>query len=74
MVVLLSIDFFPGPPCPGFSIANRCPKAEDIRNSLIVLFLSLLDFYRPKYFLLENVEAILTYIVSVDTRSPLSFN
>jgi site-specific DNA-cytosine methylase len=61
-----------GPPCPGFTIANRFPKAEDIRNSLIILYLSLLDFYRPTYFLLENVEGMLNYRVSSIIRSLLT--
>ncbi|KAE9380648.1 S-adenosyl-L-methionine-dependent methyltransferase [Stipitochalara longipes BDJ] len=51
----------PGPPCQGFSISNRFQKADDIKNSLIVLYLSYLDFYRPNYFLLENVRGILVH-------------
>jgi DNA-cytosine methyltransferase len=54
------IDFIcGGPPCPGFSGMNRFKRSDDIKNSLIVLFLAYLDFYKPKYFLLENVAELL---------------
>ena len=43
------IDFIcGGPPCPGFSGMNRYKTSDDIKNSLIVLFLSYLDFYKPR--------------------------
>lgn len=46
-----------GSPCPGFSSANN-RKDEDKglkNNSLIASFAAYVDFYRPKYALLENV-------------------
>ncbi|KAJ9073953.1 hypothetical protein DSO57_1011171 [Entomophthora muscae] len=50
-----------GPPCQGFSGINRFKKANDIKNSLIATTLSYVDFYRPKYFLLENVRGLLNF-------------
>ncbi|KAL2069986.1 hypothetical protein VTL71DRAFT_14666 [Oculimacula yallundae] len=56
------IDFiYGGCPCPGYSGANRFPQDEDIKNSLLVVTLSYVDYYRPKYFLLENVKGLLTH-------------
>ena len=46
-----------GPPCQGFSLLNIYKESEysKFKNSLIPTFLSYCDFYRPKYFILENV-------------------
>lgn len=49
-----------GSPCPGFSNANN-RKGDDKalkNNSLIAFFAACVDFYRPKYALLENVPNI----------------
>lgn len=50
-----------GPPCQGFSGINRFKKADDVKNSLIATALSYVDFYRPEYFLLENVRGLLSF-------------
>ncbi|KAG9296763.1 hypothetical protein G9A89_001396 [Geosiphon pyriformis] len=56
------VDFiYCGPPCQGFSGVNRFKKADDIKNSLVATALSYVDFYRPDYFLLENVRGMLMY-------------
>ena len=46
-----------GPPCQGFSGMNRFGDRMHslFKNSLIVSFLSFVDYYRPKYFIFENV-------------------
>ncbi|KZP00453.1 S-adenosyl-L-methionine-dependent methyltransferase [Calocera viscosa TUFC12733] len=48
-----------GPPCQGFSRLNSFATATDIRNSLVGNALSYVDFYKPRFVLLENVEALL---------------
>lgn len=50
-----------GPPCQGFTGMNRFPKADDVLNSLIATTLSCVDFYRPTYFLLENVRGMVDF-------------
>ncbi|KAJ2806226.1 hypothetical protein H4R20_001770, partial [Coemansia guatemalensis] len=56
------VDFiYCGPPCQGFSRCNRFIKADDIKTSLIANALSYVDFYRPTYFLLENVRGLIDY-------------
>ena len=46
-----------GPPCQGFSILNNFADRDysKFKNSLIATYLSYCDFYRPKFFILENV-------------------
>ena len=46
-----------GPPCQGFSGMNRFNMREysQFKNSLVSTYLSYCDYYRPKYFILENV-------------------
>lgn len=63
-----------GPPCQGWSKVNRknnpkkllknpiCPMRESIAT-----FLSYVDFYRPKYCLLENVTGLKHHPVSFST-------
>ena len=48
-----------GPPCQGFSMANRQRIIDDPRNRLYKDFLELLDIVRPKYFLMENVKGMI---------------
>ncbi|ESZ90943.1 hypothetical protein SBOR_8661 [Sclerotinia borealis F-4128] len=44
-----------GPPCQGWSTLNRHKRGYCNKRELIATYLSYVDFYRPKYFLLENV-------------------
>lgn len=45
-----------GSPCQGFSNAGRQLNFEDPRSRLFFTFVEILDTYKPKYFLLENVK------------------
>lgn len=56
------VDFlYCGPPCQGFSGINRFAKADDQLNDLIWTALSYCDFYRPRFFLLENVRGMVSF-------------
>jgi DNA (cytosine-5)-methyltransferase 1 len=48
-----------GPPCQGFSTAGL-RFWDDPRNSLLKQYIHALDTIRPKWFLMENVEGLLT--------------
>ena len=48
-----------GPPCQGFSSAG-VKSSDDPRNSLMSHYVRLLEGIRPKWFIMENVEGILT--------------
>lgn len=47
-----------GPPCQGFSIANRQRVFDDPRNHLYKAFLLFLKNTMPKFFLMENVKGM----------------
>jgi len=50
-----------GPPCQGFSSANRWNKEnEDPRNKLFFEYLRFVEILKPKFVLIENVRGILT--------------
>lgn len=48
-----------GPPCQGFSSAG-VKTGDDPRNSLLSHYIRLLEGIRPKWFVMENVEGLLT--------------
>ena len=48
-----------GPPCQGFSIAGK-RIVNDERNKLYKSFVSFVEFYKPKAFMMENVPNIIS--------------
>ncbi|GAB1317526.1 hypothetical protein MFIFM68171_07736 [Madurella fahalii] len=55
------VDFISaGSPCPGFSLLtqDKTTLAQIKNQSLVASFASFVDFYRPKYGILENVSSI----------------
>lgn len=48
-----------GPPCQGFSTAGA-RRADDPRNQLIFSYLHIVAEVRPRWFIFENVEGLLT--------------
>lgn len=44
-----------GSPCQGFSFAGKQLAFDDPRSRLFFKFVEILNYYKPKYFLLENV-------------------
>lgn len=49
-----------GPPCQGFSISGK-RLADDIRNTLFLEYLRIVKVIKPEYFVIENVEGLLSY-------------
>lgn len=47
-----------GPPCQGFSTANRQPLKDDPRNSLYRFYLTMISVIRPEWFIMENVRGM----------------
>lgn len=47
-----------GPPCQGFSMANRQRIIDDPRNQLYKAFLQFLSEIRPQFFIMENVKGM----------------
>ena len=48
-----------GPPCQGFSMANRQRLINDPRNKLYKYFVETIAKIKPKFFVMENVEGML---------------
>lgn len=49
-----------GPPCQGFSQKGQRKTINDERNFLFKYFVAVVDFVRPRYFVMENVPNLLT--------------
>ena len=48
-----------GPPCIGFSsVGNR--RQDDPRNMLVFFFIKWVEYFKPAFFVMENVKGILT--------------
>ena len=48
-----------GPPCQGFSMANRQRILDDPRNNLYKQYLIFLSHVRPQFFIMENVKGMM---------------
>ncbi|KAA8531274.1 hypothetical protein F0562_005983 [Nyssa sinensis] len=58
------VDFINGgPPCQGFSGMNRFNQStwSQVQCEMILAFLSFADYFRPKFFLLENVRNFVSF-------------
>ena len=62
-----------GPPCQGFSQLNRWNKGvySKFKNSLIVSYLAYCDFFRPRFFILENVRNFVSFQKNMVLRTVL---
>jgi DNA (cytosine-5)-methyltransferase 1 len=56
-----------GPPCQGFSMANRQKVIDDPRNILYKAYLKFLQFTQPKFFVMENVKGMTNKIDEIIT-------
>lgn len=54
-----------GPPCQGFSMANRQRIIDDPRNSLYKAYLQFLSIVKPKFFIMENVKGMANKIEEI---------
>lgn len=48
-----------GPPCQGFSMANRQRLIDDPRNHLYKSYVKVVSIVKPKFFIMENVKGML---------------
>jgi len=68
-----------GSPCQGFSRLNLYPNSPraQANNSLIASFASFVDYYKPRFLLLENVPTLIGYggiLVILVTFSIIEFD
>lgn len=54
-----------GPPCQGFSMANRQRILDDPRNQLYKAYLTFLSKVRPRFFIMENVKGMANKISEI---------
>lgn len=54
-----------GPPCQGFSMANRQRILDDPRNQLYKAYLTFLSQVRPLFFIMENVKGMANKIAEI---------
>ena len=54
-----------GPPCQGFSMANRQRLIDDPRNKLYKSFVEVIKIVKPKFFVMENVKGMLSVVEQV---------
>ena len=54
-----------GPPCQGFSMANRQRLIDDPRNHLYKSYIDALKIIQPKFFVMENVKGMLSVATQV---------
>ena len=47
-----------GPPCQGFSMANRQRIIDDPRNKLYKSYVKVVEIIKPKFFVMENVKGM----------------
>lgn len=55
-----------GPPCQGFSMANRQRLIDDPRNKLYRSYVQAVDKVKPKFFVMENVKGMLSVANQVE--------
>lgn len=62
-----------GPPCQGFTVANKHAQRGtwDPRNDLVLEYLRVVRESQPKFFLMENVPGFVTFKGKVDGKSYL---
>ena len=58
-----------GPPCQGFSMANRKKIDNDPRNLLFRSFVRAVEVFRPKCFLIENVTGINSEVINFEKKN-----
>jgi DNA (cytosine-5)-methyltransferase 1 len=57
-----------GPPCQPFSTAGKRMGINDPRGSLFMDFIRMLDYIRPRFFIMENVKGLLSSTVNGEKR------
>jgi DNA (cytosine-5)-methyltransferase 1 len=67
-----------GPPCQGFSTANRWRSLKDPRSRLMYEFIRLNKGIQPRYFMIENVPGLFAYkdffIMLMDTLEKTGYD
>lgn len=57
-----------GPPCQPFSTAGKRLGINDPRGSLFMDYIRMIDYIRPRFFVMENVKGIMSAPLRTDTN------
>lgn len=57
-----------GPPCQPFSTAGKRLGINDPRGSLFMDFIRMIDYMRPRFFIMENVKGLMSALVRRNTH------
>ena len=63
-----------GPPCQSFSTAGKRKGIHDSRGSLFMDFIRMLDYIRPRFFIMENVKGMISAPADDGNKSCLAVN
>ncbi len=63
-----------GPPCQPFSTAGKRLGLNDPRGSLFMDFIRMIDYMRPRFFIMENVKGIMSASVRNDVYAKTENN
>jgi DNA (cytosine-5)-methyltransferase 1 len=58
-----------GPPCQPFSTAGKRKGIDDPRGSLFMDFIRMIDFIRPRFFIMENVKGLMSSPLAFDEKA-----
>lgn len=58
-----------GPPCQPFSTAGKRLGINDPRGSLFMDFIRMIDYIRPRFFIMENVKGIISSPLKCDMQN-----
>ena len=63
-----------GPPCQPFSTAGKRLGINDPRGSLFMDFIRMIDFIRPRFFVMENVKGLISAPLVEDVNTTFSLS
>ena len=63
-----------GPPCQPFSTAGKRLGINDPRGSLFMDYIRMINYIRPRFFIMENVKGIMSSPLKTESDHPLDKN
>lgn len=63
-----------GPPCQPFSTAGKRLGINDPRGSLFMDYIRMINYIRPRFFIMENVKGIMSSPLKTESDQPLGKN
>ena len=61
-----------GAPCQAFSTAGRRLGFQDERGNVFLRFIEIIEYFKPKYAVIENVRGLLSSIMTIDIEDEIT--